>query len=383
MEIIFVSITAALFIIQLLYFIILYNAVARDNQSSAKGKKEFAESYPPLSVVICANDQEENLRANLPLILNQDYPDFEVIVINDDSTDDTKELLTLLSTQYNNLYHSFTSQSARYISRKKLAVTLGIKACKNEWIVFTEPFCKPTSDQWLKSMARNFLPETDIVLGYSNYVSQKGERNRFISFDVLYTSLRWMGYALLKKPFIGSGNNLAYRKSLFLNGKGFASHLNLLRGEDSLFINKFSNKHNTRVETSANAMMLIDCWNNTRNWKEEKLNQLVVGKYLKGFQKYMLGFETLTKYLFQIMSVVGTVYGIMNANIAMIVLFPTMWLIRYVVMVLVINNNGKKLGNLQQYYLSLPFFDLITPIRTQFLKTKLLFTGRKDYMRKE
>ena len=149
-ELILLSATGVLLIIQLIYYLGLYNRIHTHNLAVGKEEVHFGRELPPLSVVICARNESENLRRNLPTILKQDYPDFEVIVINDGSTDESEDLLSALEEEYPNLYHSFTPDSARYISRKKLALTLGIKASKHDWLVFTEADCAPVSNQWLR-----------------------------------------------------------------------------------------------------------------------------------------------------------------------------------------------------------------------------------------
>ena len=382
MEIILVSIAGALFIIQLLYLFIVYGAINRRKNNVVKDKIKFSDELPPLSVIVCAHDQAEYLQQNLPALLKQDYPEFEVIVINDNSTDDTKEVLTLLSQEYPHLYHSFTSQSARYISHKKLSLTLGIKAAKNEWLVFTEPDCKPTSDQWLRLMARNFTPEKEIVLGYSSFESNPKKRQRFIAFDTLITSMQYLGMALIGNPFMGVGKNMAYRKSLFIKNKGFASNLHLLRGEDSIFINRYATSKNTAVETDADAMMTVNTWNNRKTWKEEKMNYLVSAKYFKGMQRFSLGFETFTKYLFYGFCIAGLVTSIIFRNIPFIPIYPCLILLRYLFIGFVWNKTAANLGESQRYYLTIPLFDLYQPIRTWALKIRLSFTRKKDFIRK-
>lgn len=166
-ELILLSVAGILFIIQLIYYFGLYNRIHVHNKAVGKEEVHFIRELPPLSVILRARNEAENLRKILPAILEQDYPQFEVIVINDASTDDTEDILGVMEEKYPHLYHSFTPESARYISHKKLALTLGIKASKHDWLVFTETNCMPASNQWLKLMARNFTPQTQIVLGLS------------------------------------------------------------------------------------------------------------------------------------------------------------------------------------------------------------------------
>ena len=153
-----------LFLIQLLYYFCLYNRIHARSRAVKRSDIHFSQELPPLSVIIYAREEVENLRRNLPAVLEQDYPQFEVIVINDGNTDESEDYLTLQGEKYPNLYHSFVPSSSRYISRKKLAITLGIKASKYDWLVFTDANCLPESNQWLRTMARNFTSRAQIVL---------------------------------------------------------------------------------------------------------------------------------------------------------------------------------------------------------------------------
>lgn len=236
-EIIVLAVAGGLFLIQIIYYLCLYNRIHARRRAVKQGNMHFTQELPPISVIICAREESENLRRNLGAVLEQDYPLFEVIVINDGNTDESEDYLTILEEKYPHLYHSFVPDSSRYISRKKLAVTLGIKASKYEWLVFTNANCMPQSNQWLRLMARNFTSRTQVVLGYSGYERGKGWLHKRVAFDNLFTSMRYLGFALAGSPYMGIGRNLAYRKELFYQQKGFSAHLNLQRGDDDLFIN--------------------------------------------------------------------------------------------------------------------------------------------------
>ena len=213
-----------LLIIQICYYTLLYNKVNRYNRM--KAVKQVTDELPPLSVIICARDQAESLRQNLPSILEQDYPNFELIVINDGSTDESENLLKRFSAKYSHLYHTFTPSDSRYLSRKKLSMTLGIKASKNPWLVFTEANCVPSSNQWLRLMARNFTTDTQIVLGYSNCQSIDGWLNKRVVFNLFLQSLRDLGLAQNGEQYMRIGKNMAYGSELCFEAKGYAEYLN-------------------------------------------------------------------------------------------------------------------------------------------------------------
>lgn len=224
---------------------------------------------PQVSVVISACDNARELKNNLPVLLSQDYPaGFEVIVVVDDKTDhETTDVLESYNNKYPNLYTTFIPKSSRYMSRKKLAITVGVKAAKNEWIVLTDAECKPLSDKWLATMAGNCNETTNIVIGYSNYsVSTKPFRR----FERLRDEIYCMRMAERDVAFRTAGNNLMFRKSDFMNGRGFEGNLKYLRGEYDFIVNKYAKEGGTAVETSSEAWMEEDA-PTKKAWKNRHL----------------------------------------------------------------------------------------------------------------
>ncbi len=368
------------FLIQITYYLLLYNRKNRNNKQSKI--KEQPANYPPLSVVIYAKDEVYNLREFLPLILQQDYPEFQVVVINDNPTDGSDDYLKLLEEKHKNLYHSFTPNSARYISHKKLGLTLGVKASKYDWLVFTDANCKPASPNWLKCMADNFTPETKIVLGGYGY--EKGNKwlNKKISFDTLFRNMRVLGMALCGSPFAGFGRNMAYRKELFYSVKGFSRHLNLQRGYDDLFINQVAKKSITKVETRSDAMMWLKPLSYKKPWREDKLNHVITSGFYKGGQKYLLGMETLSRLLFYTSIIGSVVYGIVYMKYILMGAAVLLWVIRYIVQALVINKTAKNLGYKERYYLTLPLFDILQPLQSLRYKILCRIRGKNEFMRR-
>lgn len=381
-ELILLSSAGFLFIIQLIYYFGLYNRVHLRNKSVRKEETHFTREQPPLSVILCARNEADNLRKILPAILEQDYPEFEVIVINDASTDETEDILGVMEEKYPHLYHSFTPDSARYISHKKLALTLGIKASKHDWLVFTETNCMPAGNQWLKLMARNFTPHTQVVLGYSGYDRAKGWLHKRVAFDTLFQSLRYLGFALAGKPYMAIGRNLAYRKELFFKHKGFSTYLNLQRGEDDLFINQIANGANTRVETDINATMRIQPVYRYKEWKEEKVSYVATSRFYRGMQRTLLGLETSTRLLFYAACIAGIAYGIMNFHWLVAGIALLIWLLRFAVQAFVINQAAKEMGGGRKYYFSLPVFDILQPLQSLNFKLSRRFRGKGDFMRR-
>lgn len=374
--------TGVLFLIQILYYFCLYNRIHRRNRAVRRENVHFTQELPPVSVIICARDESENLHRNLHSVLEQDYPQFEVIVINDGDRGESEDFLTLQEEKYPHLYHSFVPDSSRYISRKKLAVTLGIKASKYDWLVFTEANCQPQSDQWLKLMARNFTSRTQVVLGYSGYERGKGWLHKRVSFDNLFTSMRYLGFALAGSPYMGIGRNLAYRKELFYEQKGFSAHLNLQRGDDDLFINHVVTPENTRVETDANAIVRSQPVFRAKDWREEKIGYASTARFYRGPQRWLAGFETLSRMLFYGTWIAAVVIGILNFHwvVAGIAFFS--WILRYTMQAIIINKTAKDLNDKRRYYFTLPIFDILQPMQSLRWKLYCLFRKRSNFLRK-
>lgn len=380
-QLILISILGGLFFIQLLYYVIIYNKIHKHNLNVQNGKVEFDATYPPLSVIIFAKNESENIRKYLPGILEQDYPKFEVIVINDGSTDESEDTLSALEEKYSHLYHTFTPDTTRYVSRKKLALTLGIKASKYDWLVFTDANCQASSRNWLKLMARNFTPTTDIVLGYSDYEPSKKWFHKKVAFDNLFSAMRYLGYALMRKPYMGIGRNMAYRKEMFFKNKGFSSHLNLQKGDDDLFINEIATRNNTRVETSTDSIMRMQPIEYRKQWKEEKVSYMATSQYYHGIQKYMLGFETLSRLLFYATGIVLIVLGILSCQWILLGSACLIYLFRFIMQAVIINKTAKDFGE-KRYYFTLPIFDIAQPLWSLRFKTIRFFRRKGDFMRR-
>lgn len=286
------SLYALVFIDQLIYYWFVFGKLA-----FYKSRKRVKKSVP-VSIVICAKNEYYNLLKNLPLVLKQDYKDFEVVVVNDASTDETKDLLQDFEREYSNLSIVHIAQNLNFFSGKKFALSLGIKSAKNEWLLLTDADCEPISNQWLKNMASVFTSKTDIVLGYTHFKASKGFLNMLIRFDNLFYAIQYLSYALIGKPFTGVGRNLAYRKSLFYKSQGFISHYKLESGDDDLFINRVATKKNTSIEIGHESFTLSESKRGLGSWIIQKQRQSVVARYYKWNTKFLLRKFKLSQLLF-------------------------------------------------------------------------------------
>lgn len=361
-ELIVFGVLLLAFIYQLYFYFRYLNGILRLRTKTKKNKVSFETEQQPVSVIICARDEAENLRKFLPLILSQDYPEFEVIVINDSSVDDTETLLRDMCVEYPNLKSTFVPVGANNLSTKKLGITLGIKASKYDILLFTDADCMPEDKTWISRMARNFSSDTEFVLGYGAYLQKKGFLNRLITYDTLFIALQYMGMAIAHKPYMGVGRNLAYRKETFFAQKGFASTLGIISGDDDLMVNKASNKRNTRVEIAPDSITWSEPNETYQGWLFQKERHLSVSSFYKSSSKFRLFFEPVSRGLFYLALILALVFGNIITQLAAVVLFAG----RFVTQLSIINSSSKHFGG-RKYVLTLPIFDIYLPLVSLFL----------------
>ncbi|MCF8233037.1 MAG: glycosyltransferase [Bacteroidales bacterium] len=255
---------------------------------------------PPVSVVISAHNEYGNLRKHLPKILEQQYPVFEVVVVNDFSEDDTASLLEEFQKKYKHLRVFSLKQKLNFFSGKKFPLSLGIKATSYEHLLLTDADCEPASPYWINEMMKGFDEGGELVLGYGAYRKRKGWLNKLIRFDTLKTALQYFSHALAGKPYMGVGRNLAYLKSVFYRSGGFVSHYKISSGDDDLFVNKVANSQNTRIVYSPESHTLSEAKTSLKDWFTQKKRHAGAGYYYKKRDKILLGGDALSRVLFYI-----------------------------------------------------------------------------------
>lgn len=295
---------------QLCFIIQLYYLVGKHSKLYAYKKQTDANAEPlPISVIISARNEAMNLSEFLPAILTQDYPDYEVVLINDCSSDGSDILLMDMQKKYSRLKVVTITEHDRFKTGKKFALTLGIKAAAHEHMLFTDADCKPASDQWIRLMTRNFDSHTEIVLGYSPYSKKSGVMNAFIRFETLKTGINYLSAALNGDAYMGIGRNLAYTKTLFFRSKGFASHMHLMSGDDDLFVNQNAASGNVKIEIDKEAFTYSQAKTNYASWYRQKKRHMGVGKYYKNQHRRMLTLDAMSGFIYYLLLIVAFVFN--------------------------------------------------------------------------
>jgi cellulose synthase/poly-beta-1,6-N-acetylglucosamine synthase-like glycosyltransferase len=242
----------------------------------------------PVSVVIAARNEEKNLLENVPKIMAQRHPNFEVIIVNDSSWDDTAEVLKALSLSYPELHVIHIDEEKQNMHGKKFAITLGIKAAKNDIILLTDADCEPASNDWITEMTSHLSGQKQLALGFSPYTRREGWLNRIIRFDTLMIGCQYIGFARSGSPYMGVGRNLAYHKDLFFKIGGFKSHYSIASGDDDLFVNQVANAKNTIATTSPESQTISIPKETWSAWFNQKRRHFSTSGMYKSSHKWML-----------------------------------------------------------------------------------------------
>jgi len=351
----------AIFIIFALGFIgqMYYHWVYFSRLAFFREKRKIKDEQP-VSIVVCARDEYENLRKNLPLMLEQDYPYFEVVVVNDTSSDDTKDLLRMFSKKYGNLKVFDLEQNLNFFKGKKFPLALGIKSATYDIVLLTDADCQPTSKNWIRKMQANYDEKTEIVLGYGAYKKEGGLLNSFIRFDTLHIAIQYLSLSLAGKTYMGVGRNLSYRKLVFNRQKGFSSHYKLMSGDDDLFINSVATKQNTRIEIDKDSHSVSKAKGSFSDWFSQKRRHFSTAKHYKRKVRRTLQYYGLTKfmtYLFFILLAILS-YNLIFAGGALLLYFISLLIIFY--------KSSRRLDEYDLFWIS-PILDILMCFLNPFI----------------
>lgn len=238
---------------------------------------------PPVSVVLTAQNDAEWLKTNLVYLLEQDYPDFEVVVVDNRSADDTVSVLKILCKNYAHLKVVPMVENANGYRGKKYPMSMGIKSAKNDILIFADPNCRPidlTNFHWLREMVAGYESDkTEIVLGYSGIQPKNSLFNWLQQYDNFDFSTEYLGAAIMRCPFTGNGRNLSYRRSMFMRNRGFIYHYSIPDGADDMFVNQNSNGVNTRVVLTPYSFTLVEPMPTVAQWHSYRKHRTVTHKY--------------------------------------------------------------------------------------------------------
>ncbi len=358
-------------VIQLIYILFVFSRVAVLHIPTP----ENIGKLPGVSVVIAAWNELENLQELLPILDKQQYPVFEVIVMDDRSWDGTFDFLRFQCEDYLHVRTIRIDETPNHITSKKFALSRGIMAAKCDIVLLIDADCRPASENWIRTMVASLTPEKDIVLGFSPYQKKDGFLNNFIRFDTFYTALQYVSLALVGSPYMGVGRNLMYRRKIFVENKGFAEHNNVLGGDDDLFINRVANSENVAICLHPEAYVTSIPKNTFDEWFTQKKRHLSVGKHYRFKFKWILGLLSISHIFSWLLFIILVALNFLNTPLIWWVLgiFGT----RLIAQWIVFGYANKILGHTLSNW-SFPFFDLIFTAYYAVMGTITAFTKKNN-----
>ncbi|MEO7315950.1 MAG: glycosyltransferase [Ginsengibacter sp.] len=291
-------------LIQLFYYFFFFTRLA-----FYKKKDRNITQTHPVSVIICARDEAENLVRNLPGALVQKYSTtHEIIVVNDNSFDESKYILQELNKEFKQMKLVELTQEAQFIPGKKYPLSVGIKTAKHEIVLLTDADCVPASEFWIDKMQGGYHDDIEIVLGYGPLKKRKGFFNKIVRWETFHTALQYLSYAQSGLTYMGVGRNLSYKKSIFFRNKGFSAHNHVPGGDDDLFINKVATKKNTAIVIDPDSFTLSEPATSWKQWVRQKSRHYTTSKYYKGLHKFLLGLYAFSQFIYYPLFVFTLIY---------------------------------------------------------------------------
>ncbi len=295
------------------------------------------ENYPPVSIVICAKNEADNLTEFLPKILSQEYPEFEVVVVNDCSWDNTEDVLREYGKIFPNLKAILIKEDEYYKHGKKFALMVGIKGAKYEHLLFTDGDCYPNSNHWIKEMMKGYTQGMEIVVGYGPYKKEKHFLNKLIRFDTFMIGLQYLSAGLANKTYMGVGRNLSYKKDLFFKNKGFATHYHITSGDDDLFVNQAATGSNAAVVLHKDSFTYSVPAKTFTDWSRQKARHLSTGNLYTSSSKNRLVMLHLANYLFWGLAIVAF------TRVDWIIVVASLFLLKNIIQFIALYKGGEKL----------------------------------------
>jgi len=313
------------FFIYLFYYLVFFRKLAR--RKNKKTTNTAVASFP-VSIVIAAKNEYLNLKENLPFLLNQDYEDFEIVVVDDHSTDDTWDLLCAFRIHNPHLRIIRLTDSVVNSEGKKFPLSVGIKEAKNRVLVLTDADCRPTGPDWITAIANTYSTHTEFVLGYGKYYQHRGLLNKLIRFDVMHVAMQYFSAALSHFPYMGVGRNLSYKKEVFIHGNGFVNHYDLMSGDDDLFVSEHATRKNTVVCIDPKAFTFSEPKHRFSDWWQQKKRHFTTGHRYRFKHKFYLGLYSLNVLVFPLLAAIILLnqYQIIAISAIVLIKWMTQWI---------------------------------------------------------
>lgn len=339
-------------VVQLIYYFIVYGKFAFHRKKNALSLREI-----PLSVVIVVRDNASQVLQTLPKFLEQQYPNYEIVIVNDRSPDEQSVFaIKEYQKRFSNVKFIDLRDAVSTSRGRKMAVSMGIKCSSYGNIVITDPDCLPASEHWLSNLSQNIQGQKKIVLGYSTYIKRRTPYNAFLHFDKLVGAVQYFSLALYNSTYRGDFSNIVFMRNLFYQQKGFTSFNHLQWGEEDIFIHNVATPTNTAIEYNPDSAIISQNVPSYGYWRLHKISLFFTRKFNSLKNRAILSSYNITNLLFYIFLVFAILMNITNP----IFLYTTIGIavVRIASMYVVFGISAKKL-NEKQIIPHLLFYDIL------------------------
>jgi glycosyltransferase involved in cell wall biosynthesis len=320
--------------VQLFYYLFVFTRLAFYGRA-----RNYGVTAPGVTILVCAWNEKENLVELLPLLDAQEYPDFEVILLDDRSDDGSEEFIRENIQHWKHIRYIRINDQFDHITPKKYALTVGMKQAKNPIALMTDADCRPSSPHWITAMTSRLSDEREIVLGFSPYEKQAGLLNWFIRCETFYTAVQYLSFSLAGWTYMGVGRNILYKRALFFENKGFYRHRRVMGGDDDIFLNEVSNRRNTAICVEPESFVYSKPKTTWSAWFRQKHRHLAVSKYYRSRNKILLSLLSGSHVAVWLLSFALLGVGLWKNDILLLqelgVVFATRWIIQWFLLILI------------------------------------------------
>jgi glycosyltransferase involved in cell wall biosynthesis len=331
--------------LQLFYYLFFFTRLAFYGKGA-----NYANTRPGVTVLVCAWNEKENLMELLPLLDAQDYPEFEVILLDDRSDDGSEEFIRGNIQNWKHIRYIRINDQFDHVTPKKYALTVGMKQARFPIALMTDADCRPSTNHWITAMTSRVSEEKDIVLGFSPYERQGGLLNWFIRCETFYAAVQYLSFTLAGITYMGVGRNILYKTKVFFANKGFYTHRHIFGGDDDIFLNEVANGSNTTISIEEDSFVYSKPKTTWGDWYRQKQRHLAVSRFYKTRNKILLGLLSGSHVAAWVIGLIILVLGLLTKDILLLqtlgIVFGVRWTVQWFLLLLI----NMKLDNTVEWF---------------------------------
>lgn len=283
--------------IQLIYYIFFLSILLNN-------KKEKEYDLKPISVILYVKNSELYLEKNIDYFINQKYPKFEILLVNNASSDNTDIILEKLSEKHKSLRIINVENNESFWGNKKYTYTLAIKAAKYEHLIFSEIDCKPVSENWIHEINKSFSSKKTIILGYKRLLKTSSLFNLIIRFDNLLESIKSFSFTKINSPYSADSRNYAFTKKDFYRVNGFINHIKIKNGKEDLFVKDAKQKYNSAYTLSDESFVESSKSLSFKEWFLNKKNSNLLKRHYSFKNQFLLNAFSFSKVFLYFLTII-------------------------------------------------------------------------------